>query len=61
MDPKREGKTLVARKVSLGAAAAVQPMADALWEAAGWVGCDAVAVEQVTPAELAQPLRAALG
>jgi len=61
VDPKREGKTLVARKVSLDTASAVQPMADALREAAGWVGCDAVAVEQVTPVELAQPLRAAIG
>jgi uncharacterized protein YcaQ len=61
VDPKREGKTLVARKVSLNKAAAVQPMADALREAAAWVGCDNVAVEQVTPAESAAPLRAALG
>jgi uncharacterized protein YcaQ len=61
VDPKREGKTLVARKVSLDAAGAVQPMADALREAATWVGCEAVAVEQVTPADAAGPLRAALG
>jgi len=60
VDPKREGKTLIARKVSLDAAGAVQPMADALREAAGWVGCDAVAVEQVTPADAAGALRAAL-
>jgi len=60
VDPKREGKTLVARKVSLDTAAAVRPMADALREAAAWVGCDSVSVEQVTPAESAAPLRAAL-
>jgi uncharacterized protein YcaQ len=61
VDPKREGKTLVARKVSLEKASAVQPMAEALREAAGWVGCEAVAVEQVTPAPAAAALRAALG
>jgi len=61
VDPKREGKTLIARKVSLETPAAVQPMADALREAAAWVGCDAVSVEQVTQAELAGALRGALG
>jgi hypothetical protein len=35
-------------------------MARALVEAATWVGCDAVAVEEVVPAELAVPLRAAV-
>ena len=60
VDPKREGKTLVARKVSLDTANAVQPMADALREAAMWVGCDAVAVEQVTPPTAAGALRIAL-
>jgi uncharacterized protein YcaQ len=61
VDPKREGKTLVARKVSLDTAAAVRPMAEALHEAASWVGCDSVTVEQVTPDAAAAPLRAALG
>jgi hypothetical protein len=35
-------------------------MAQALREAAEWVGCDAVALETVDPPELAKPLRAAL-
>ncbi|NUP46778.1 MAG: winged helix-turn-helix domain-containing protein [Catenulispora sp.] len=48
VDPKREGKTLVAKKVSLDTPSAAQPMADALREAATWVGCDSVVVEQVT-------------
>ena len=39
VDPKREGKTLIARKVSLDTVAGAQPMADALREAATWVGC----------------------
>ena len=61
VDPKREGKTLVARKVSLHTPNAAEAMAEALREAAMWVGCDHVAVEHVTsgaPAEAA--LRAAL-
>ena len=39
---------------------AVEAMAQALREAAEWVGCDAVALQAVDPPELAQPLRAAL-
>jgi uncharacterized protein len=35
-------------------------MADALREAAEWVGCDAVALQVVDPPELARPLRAKL-
>lgn len=35
-------------------------MAEALWEAASWVGCDAVRVERVDPL-LAGPLQDALG
>jgi hypothetical protein len=35
-------------------------MARALREAAAWVGCDAVRVQQVAPPEAAGPLRAAL-
>ncbi|HJZ61864.1 MAG TPA: crosslink repair DNA glycosylase YcaQ family protein, partial [Miltoncostaeaceae bacterium] len=59
VDPAREGRTLVARQVSL-ARPAVPAMAAALTEAAAWVGCDAVALERVDPAELAAPLAAAL-
>ena len=57
-DPKREGKTLVAKKVSLEADSAVRPMAEALREAASWVGCESVRVEQVSPAKLerAEPI-----
>ena len=60
VDPAREGKTLIARKVSLERATAAEPMAQALREAATWVGCDEVRLEQVEPAEHAPRLRAAL-
>lgn len=58
-DPKREGKTLVARKVSVETDAAVAPMAEALREAAAWVGCSAVRVEAVDPPRAAEALRRA--
>ena len=60
VDPARDGKTLVARKVSLERAAAAEPMAHALREAASWVGCDDVRLEQIEPAEHAPRLAAAL-
>ena len=60
VDPARDGKTLVARKVSLERAAAAEPMAQALREAASWVGCDDVRLEQIVPAEHAGRLIAAL-
>ncbi|SCK63067.1 hypothetical protein YW7DRAFT_06963 [Streptomyces sp. AmelKG-E11A] len=60
VDPARDGRTLVARQVSLDSPKAVAPMAQALREAAEWVGCDTVRVEQVVPAPLAAPLAAAL-
>jgi len=60
VDPGREGKTLVARKVSLERAAAAEPMAQALREAAAWVGCDDVRLEQIEPAQHASRLAAAL-
>ena len=60
VDPAREGRTLVARKVSLERAAAAEPMAQALWEAASWVGCDDVRLEQIEPATHASRLAAAL-
>jgi uncharacterized protein YcaQ len=59
VDPKRDGSTLVVRRVSLRPPA-VDAMAAALREAAEWVGCDAVALETVDPPELAAPLRSAL-
>ena len=59
VDPKREGRTLVARRVSVHPAA-VEALAAALREAASWVGCEAVAVQRVDQPELAAPLRAAV-
>ena len=60
VDPVRQGQTLVARQLSLTSAAATAPMARALREAAGWVGCSAVVAERVDPPHLAQRLRSAL-
>ncbi|KJK48145.1 winged helix-turn-helix domain-containing protein [Streptomyces sp. NRRL F-4428] len=54
VDPAREGRTLVARQLSLTSPAAAPAMARALREAAEWVGCDAVRVERAqSPAEAA--------
>jgi uncharacterized protein len=60
VDPAREGKTLIARKVSLERASAAEPMAQALREAASWVGCDDVRLEQIEPPQHASRLAAAL-
>jgi uncharacterized protein YcaQ len=60
VDPAREGRTLIGRQVSLDSAKAVEPMARALREAAEWVGCDTVRVDEVAPAVLAPALRAAV-
>ena len=60
VDPARDGNTLVARKVSLERATAAEPMARALREAAAWVGCDDVRLEQIEPVEHAQRLMTAL-
>ena len=61
VDPARSGRTLVARQVSCaGGDTTVRAVASALREAASWVGCDAVAVERVTPPDLAAPLAAAV-
>ena len=59
VDTRREGTTLVAKRLSCEPGAA-DAMAGALREAAEWVGCDSVALEAVDPPELAKPLRAAL-
>ncbi|MDN3297518.1 crosslink repair DNA glycosylase YcaQ family protein [Streptomyces ficellus] len=59
-DPAREGRTLVAKQVSLDSAKAVAPMAQALREAAEWVGCDSVRIERVDRPELAAALSSAL-
>jgi hypothetical protein len=60
VDPAREGTTLIARKLSLERASAAEPMAQALHEAARWVGCDDVRLEQVEPAKHVPRLVAAL-
>jgi uncharacterized protein YcaQ len=60
VDPARDGTTLVARKVSLDRASTAAPMARALLEAASWVGCDDVRIEQLEPAEHASALATAL-
>ena len=60
VDPVRRGTTLVARQLSLDTAAAVEPMARALREAAAWVGCTSVELGQVSPPHLAARLHAAL-
>ena len=59
-DPGREGRTLIARQVSLDRATAAEPMAHALREAARWVGCDDVRLERIEPAQHAPRLHAAL-
>jgi hypothetical protein len=59
VDPKREGRTLHARTVTVEPAS-VTAMASALREAATWVGCDAVALGDVRPASAAPALAAAL-
>ncbi|MFD8566373.1 winged helix-turn-helix domain-containing protein [Streptomyces sp. NPDC059639] len=60
VDPAREGTTLVARQVSLDGPKAVAPVAQALVEAASWVGCDSVRVERMTDPALKQDLVRAL-
>jgi hypothetical protein len=59
VDPGREGRTLVAKQLSVQAGA-VAAMATALREAATWVGCDAVRLERVEPPSVVPRLRAAL-
>ncbi|MEW2407327.1 winged helix-turn-helix domain-containing protein [Streptomyces griseoviridis] len=56
VDPAREGATLVARQVTLDGPKAVSGVAQALVEAAGWVGCPEVRVERVDAPELREPL-----
>ena len=59
-DPVRRGKTLVARQLSLDTPSATEAMAQALREAAEWVGCSSVAAELISPPHLAARLHAAL-
>ncbi len=62
VDPKREGTTLVARRVTMESTSreAIRGTAIALREAAGWVGCSDVRVDEVVPAPSATVLREAL-
>ncbi|MFJ2651947.1 winged helix-turn-helix domain-containing protein [Streptomyces sp. NPDC087420] len=60
VDPAREGQTLVAKHVSLDTPKAVLPMAQALREAAEWVGCSDVRVERVDAPALRGALAEAL-
>lgn len=60
VDPARSGTTLIARKATMDRAAAAEPMARALVEAASWVGCDSVKLIQVEPPRLESRLRSAL-
>jgi uncharacterized protein YcaQ len=56
VDPAREGRTLVARQVTLDGPKAVPAVAQALIEAATWVNCTDVRVERVDDAALLEPL-----
>src|SRR5215472_1200739 len=60
VDPAREGKTLIARHLTLDSARAAEAMARALISAARWVGCTNVKVERVNPPDAEPRLRAAL-
>ncbi|MFB7058371.1 winged helix-turn-helix domain-containing protein [Streptomyces vinaceus] len=60
VDPAREGSTLVARQLSLTTPGAARPMAEALREAAQWVGCDTVRVERAGSPEEAAAVTAEL-
>jgi uncharacterized protein YcaQ len=56
VDPAREGATLVARQVTLDGPKAVPAVAQALVEAASWVGSTDIRVERVDAPELRDPL-----
>ncbi|WAZ22132.1 winged helix DNA-binding domain-containing protein [Streptomyces cinnabarinus] len=60
VDPAREGRTLVAKQVTLDSRKAVPGVAQALVEAASWVDCTNVRVERVEAPELREPLAQAL-
>jgi uncharacterized protein YcaQ len=57
VDPGREGRTFVAKHVSLDTRDAARHVTTALVEAARWVGSDGIVVERVTPEERASELR----
>ncbi|MEU1851928.1 crosslink repair DNA glycosylase YcaQ family protein [Streptomyces sp. NPDC019990] len=56
VDPARDGRTLVAKQVSLDSPKAVPAVAQALTEAATWVDCTDVRVERVDAPDLRDPL-----
>ncbi|MEU9993503.1 crosslink repair DNA glycosylase YcaQ family protein [Streptomyces sp. NPDC048045] len=56
VDPAREGRTLVAKQVTLDGPKAVLSVAQALIEAAAWVNCTDVRVERVDAPDLREPL-----
>ncbi|MFD4974019.1 winged helix-turn-helix domain-containing protein [Streptomyces sp. NPDC058424] len=56
VDPAREGRTLVAKQVTLDGVRSVPAVAQALVEAASWVDCADVRVERVETPELREPL-----
>ncbi|MEU8650514.1 DNA glycosylase AlkZ-like family protein [Streptomyces sp. NPDC048737] len=56
VDPARQGRTLVARQITLDGPQAVPAVAQALAEAASWVNCTDVRVERVDAPELRAPL-----
>ncbi|MFY4717696.1 winged helix-turn-helix domain-containing protein [Streptomyces sp. LaBMicrA B280] len=60
VDPAREGRTLVARQVTLDGPRAVPAVAQALLEAATWVNCTNIRVERVDDPALRGPLTAEL-
>lgn len=56
VDPAREGRTLVAKQITLAGRKAAPAVAQALVEAASWVDCTDVRVERVETPELREPL-----
>jgi uncharacterized protein YcaQ len=60
VDPARDGRTLIARQLTLDTPKAAEPMARALLTAANWVACDNIHLEQVNPPALRERLQSAL-
>ncbi|MFF2953486.1 winged helix-turn-helix domain-containing protein [Kitasatospora sp. NPDC057965] len=61
VDPAREGRTLVARQISLDSPKHLEALAGALREAASWVGCDSVRIETLHDEALRPALEKLLG
>ncbi|MFE9452727.1 winged helix-turn-helix domain-containing protein [Streptomyces sp. NPDC006739] len=61
VDPAREGRTLVARQVTLDGPKAVPAVAQALVEAASWVECTDVRVEHMAEPDLRESLTREIG